>query len=151
MATLLASLMTKYDSLSAANFPGSSRPPAFEEPVPDEYNGAALYVPYVTLAVEAAGTALTFEYAGVAAFKVTVTAYAYSQADTDATIAAVRYNGAAAASASGFDLGSLAAFDDGRLLALRPDGPPRPGFAGWGKDAKRVHTTTMTYTADVQK
>lgn len=151
MASLLASLMTKYETFTAALFPGAARPPVFEEPAPETYSGSLLYPPYVTISVQESGSALTLEFKHLYAFRVTVTAYAYTQEDADTTVTVTRYNGGSASAAGGFDLGALAALTDGTLLALRPAGPPRPGFSGYGKDGKRVHATVMTYTADVAK
>lgn len=151
MSSLLASIQAKVDSLTAANFPGAAVPPIYEDTAPQVKAGLALRRPYFVLSFAANEDFLTFESDSMEDTRVTLIAFADSQADADAMMKAARFNGQTVDQCAGLDCGTLPALDDGVLLALLPYRAPVPGFVGLGEAGQNVYKTTMEYMVSVQR
>ena len=150
MATLLPAILAKYDSLTAANFGGGARPPAFHDRAPQVTSGQ-LRPPYTVVSLRAEPTDLTFESDGVEVTRVTMRAYATSEEELDATISAVARNGGSVTSAGGFDYGTLPQLTDGTLLAMVPQKVPAKHFDGIDKDGKNVYRAEFEWLVEVQR
>lgn len=153
MATLVPSVIDKYELLTAANFPSSTRPPIYLDEAPQvTAAGAQLRPPYVVASVDSsAEVELCFESDGVETTRVTFEVYATSVADLDTTIAAIRFNGSSVATAAGFDAGSLPSLTDGVLLSMLIDRTPTRHHDGTDRDGKNVYRGELAYTVTVQR
>lgn len=154
MASLFSSVLQFHGTLTAANFPGGVRPPAYEWPVPQTTaTSAQLRPPYVTYQLVGGEETQTFEDDDVETYTLTATAFAVSQADADAIVKALRWNGQSKGDAAGFDnRNTLTNFTEGSLLGVYPQRPPVPGYAGSvDKDGKPMHKAVMEWRVEVQQ
>lgn len=153
MASLLSSVIQFHNTLTAANFPGATRPPAYEKPAPQvTAAGTPLRPPYVVYALVARDEQQDFENEGIESYTLTAVAYADTQADADAIVKALRWNGQSVANGTGFDdRNTLTNFTEGTLLVVAPSKPPVPSYAAIGISSQRVHQTTMEWRVDVER
>lgn len=151
MASLMPAIQSKYESLTAANFPGASRPQEFEDRAPEIWNGTQLYPPYVLFQLISTNDLLTFESDSIEEYRLVVTAFAATQDDADAIMHAIRFNGAAPSALSGFDAGTLPGLTVVTLLAMTPRRPPQPNQAGKGREGTLIFKTVMEYDISVQR
>jgi len=150
MATLLPAILTKYDALSAANFAGGTRPPAFHDRAPQVTSGQ-LRPPYAVFGLRAEPTQLTFEDDGVEVTRVTLRVYATSEADLDSDIAAIARNGGSVGAAGGFDSGTLPALTDGTLLSMVTQKVPSKHFDGVEGNGTNVYRAEFEWLVEVQR
>lgn len=93
-----------YATLTAANFPGASRPPLyFGHAALRTAAGGFVNVPYVVLEDQGADTELDFESNPQSSGRFTLSVYYEKLEDVDAAGAAIRFNGAAPSARAGFD------------------------------------------------
>jgi hypothetical protein len=146
--SVVAAALTKYDSLTAANFPSSTRPPVYfdEAPVTDGA-GAQLRPPYVVLKDSGRTPDVLSDYGGTEDGAFTLEVYAASLADVDTIVHAIKWNGQNPGQASGFDCGTLPALTAPySLMHLLRTGEQR-FVAGIDQNGRRMHCCRLTYSA----
>ena len=152
MAALMPALLAKYDALSAAGFPDSTIPTAYEDRAPEIVNGAQLYPPYVVFQLFATEEILTFESDGIENHRLVITAYADDQSKSDQTIKAIRFNNQNPDQTAGFEnAATLATLTEGVLQAIILTRPPVPNIAGRGREGAIIKKTTVEFAVSVQR
>lgn len=153
MASLFSSVIQFHNTLTGANFPGGTRTPAYEHPVPlTTAAGAQLRPPYATYALAPLNDLLTFEDESMERWRLVAVAFADSQSDADLIIACIRFNGQALSAHGGLDgRNTLTNFTDGTILSIVPTKPANPGYAGIGISGQRIHTATMEWEIETER
>ena len=110
MATtsIIAAVISKFESLGAVYFPGSSRPPVYLDQAP--LTGAAgeqERPPYVVLRDGGQVPEYEFERTTLEVCEFTLEVYYETLADVDTAVTAVKRNGGAVGAGLGFDYGTL--------------------------------------------
>ena len=146
----VAAAIDLYESLSAANFPGGTRPPVYFDQAPEATAaGAQLYPPYVVVR-DASGLAPEYQsdLGGIEVGTLELEVYAGTLADADAAAKAVKWNGGDPVDHLGFDWGTLAIDAPSYFVSLRRVSERR-ALAGYGRAAdgtvRRTHLVTLTY------
>lgn len=152
MASVLDSLMTKYDALTASAFPDSTVPPLYQNRAPQISSGLQLRPPYVVFELIGQEDLLTFEADGIEDYRLIITAYATDQGDADQIIDAIRFNGQDPDQYAGFDsTNSLAALTDATLLSMVCRRPPSPSYEGHGLSGVQVKKTVIEYGLSIER
>ena len=152
MASLLASIQAKIDGLTAGNFPGGAVPPVYEDTAPQLNATSQLRRPFIVISITPMEAVMTFESAEIEVSRVTLTAYADSQADADTIIECVRFNGQTIDQLAGLDAGTLPALTVGTLDAFVCTRPPKPSKQRLlSETGKYVHSTVVEYEAAVER
>lgn len=147
--TLVPALLSKWDSLTAANFAGGTRPPAFHDMAPQVTTGQ-LRPPYAVFGVERGEATFTFESDQFEVTAVTIRIFDTAE-NLDAAVAAARWNGGTVAQALGFDNGTLAGLTDGIQLWMHIDGPPTKHYDGLDKNNQTVYRAELRYSVEVHQ
>jgi hypothetical protein len=142
--------MTKFDALTAANFPAAAVPDVYLDEAPAVDGGSQKRPPFAVIADEGESPENVFGQVVVETTRFKVTLYYNSLADADEAALAVRRNGGTAQQAQGFDFGTLSGLPSGFTLKSLVRTGSRRFFAGYDRDAKRVHAVELSYTATVQ-
>ena len=153
MATtsISAAVKTKYESLTAANFPGSSVPPYFFGQAPQVSGGLQLRPPY-TVGTERtrAVVPLDFERNNLVTLELRLQVVAGTLADVDAIVNAIRWNGGTVGQGLGFDHGTLSDLTAPRSThQMVPTGEPRLLENALDLNGQRVHGAELEYTVTV--
>lgn len=153
MASLFSSVVQFHNSLTAANFPNATLPPAYEKPAPQvTAAGAQLRPPYVVYSLAALDEQQDFEDESIETYTLTAVAYADTQADADAIVKALRWNGQGVGGGAGFDnRQTLTNFTEGVLMGVVPSRPPVPSYSGVGISSQRAHQATMEWRVEVER
>lgn len=152
MSSLLASIQSKIDGLTAANFPSSTVPPVYEDTAPQLNATSQLRRPFIVINITPMDALMTFESAEIEVSRITITAYADSQADADTIIECLRFNGQNIDQLAGLDAGTLPALTVGTLDSFVCTKPPKPGKQRLlSETAKYVHSTVIEYEAVVER
>lgn len=149
MASVISAAMTKFDGLTAGNFPSSVVPGIYLNEAPTVADGAQKYVPYAVIEDEGTEPENAFEQAVIETTRFKITLYYATLADADAAALAVKYNGGAHDAQQGFDFGTLTVPAGYTFKELLRTGERR-FFAGYAKAGGRVHAVELSYTARVQ-
>lgn len=155
MASVVSAVIDKFNALTAANFPGASRPPIYlDDAPPTDGSGDQKRVPYAVLTDGGVTPGLVFDSGPITeSGSFTLTLYyggATPLAHADAAAEAVKYNGGTLQARAGFDLGSLTLPAGYTKLALIRTGERR-FYAGVGRAGERVHAVELTYSHEVQR
>jgi len=148
VASVISAAMTKFDALTAGNFPSAAVPDIYLDEAP-AVDGSQKYPPYAVIRDEGTEPENHFEQVVIETTRFTLTLYYASLADADAAALAVKYNGGSNTAGSGFDFGTLTVptgYSFEVLLRTRE----RRFFAGYGKQGQRVHAVELSYEARVQ-
>lgn len=158
MASTLAALLAKYDALTAAGFPNSTRPAAFEDRAPEVSAGLQFDPPYVLFTMVSANEILTFESDELEESRLTATAFypgpttLLGQAGADQVIKAIRFNNQNKDQYAGFDnSNSLPTLTEGILLSIIPLKPSGPSLAGRFKEGILLYKAMMEWLVTVQR
>ena len=154
--SLTSAVKTKYEALTAALFPSSSRPAIyFDEPPATDSAGAQVRPPYVVFSTQTQETKpLDFERNNLVTIRLILEAFATTLANVDTVVSAVRFNAALGAGVvgvgAGFDYGSLSDLTTPRsTLQIVPVGEPRRLADRLDKDGARVHAARMEWKLTV--
>lgn len=139
----IAAAMELYESLTAANFPGATRPPIFldEAPVVDSNR---VRPPYVVIRDGGATDEPLFDGADLENGSFTLDIYAHSLDDADTIRDAVKWNGLAPSARAGFDRGTLPLTSPRGHVKLVPGSHSRR-LAGLDYESRRVHLVSAEY------
>jgi hypothetical protein len=146
---LLASVLSKYDSLTAANFPSSSRPPIFHDLAPQVVSGQ-LHPPYVVVNIGKGPVDLTFESAMTEENTLNFVVYYDDEGSLNTTIRAIRFNGQVLSNNAGFDNGTLPSLTEGTLLAMLLTSPPATFWDNVNYQNKYIYRGEFSYDIMVQ-
>ena len=158
MATqsIIAAAITKFAALTAANFPGSTRPPLYFDDAPVVTAAGAQVQPtaagYCVLKDDGQDVlSLGFERQTNEAAHFVIEVYYPSLGDVDTAVLAVKRNGGTAAQALGFDFGTLSdlASPRGTFEIVRER--EQRAHAGLGKTGVPVHVCRISYRVVVQE
>lgn len=154
MATgsVIAAVMSKFDALTAANFPGASRPSIYLDEAP-QVDGTQVRPPYVVLRDRGTTPAeADFERHTLEVTEFTLEIYYAALADCDTAAQAVKLNGGTRAQAQGFDYGTLS---DLSLLSRSTHSVVRTAerrrFAGVSLSGARTHAVELDYRVTVKE
>jgi hypothetical protein len=150
MASVISAAMTKFDGLTAANFPSSTVPDIYLDESPVVDGGAQKYVPYAVITDEGESPENHFGQSVIETSRFKVTLYYPSLADADAAALAVRLNGGTPQQQQGFDFGTLTGLPAGFAFKSLVRTGSRRFFAGYAKAGGRVHAVELSYEATVQ-
>lgn len=145
MATLLPSILAKYNLLTASGFAGSAIPPPYHDKAPVIQSGLQLYPPYTIISLVPREVNLTFESFQLEETQVKFMVYDVSEANLDMAIAAIRWNGSAVSLNAGFDNGDLPSLTDETLVSMLLTRTPVKYFAGYAKNGANTYRTEIEY------
>lgn len=149
MASVISAAMTKFDGLTAANFPSSAVPPIYLDEAPLATSSAQVRPPYAIISDEGESPEDAFGDSVIERTRFKITLYYNLLADADTAALAVRFNGGAHDAGSGFDFGTLSLATGFTHLSLVRTGSRR-FFAGSDMDNLRVHAVELSYETTVQ-
>lgn len=143
--SVVAVVQDFYNTLTASNFPNSSRPKIYFDDAPVVDSGAQVYPPYVALE-DTTGRMPQYQsdYGGWEDGEIALKVYAPQLGDVDAIVQAIKYNGGNPEDRSGLDFATLSlgsplySISVVRVLERR-------SFAGYGKEGPRVHLCELHY------
>ena len=151
--SIISAVMTKYDSLTAANFPSATRPPIYlDEAPPTDSSGVQERPGYVVLRDRGlVPNYLGFERHTAEVNEFELEVFYESLADVDTAVAAIKLNGGTRNQANGFDLGTLSDLISPRSThqVLRTRETRR--FAGVSLSGVRIHSCTLSYRVTVKE
>lgn len=137
-----------YGTLTAALFPGGTRPPFdFGEASATTSTGAQKRVPYVVLTDLGSDPEYQSDYGGQERGGFELTVYAKTVTDLDTIVTAIRFNGDTPAAKAGFDFGTLTLDAPYYALALTRTREVRE-YVAPDRDGLRVHRCRITYRVD---
>lgn len=137
-----------YETLTASNFPGGSRPPIHFDLAPQTTGaGAQLDLPYCVLKDGGVVPQFDTERNGIEPTQLTLEVYASTLADVDAVVKAVKWNGQDPGDGAGFDFGTLSLNAPAYHMALVRQKEQRFVAEGLGKSGQRVHGCRVSYKA----
>lgn len=154
MATLsiTAAVKTKYEALTAANFPSAARPPVFfGSAAQTTALGAQQRPPYVVFTEKAHPlNILDFERNALHVVQLACEVFAASMADVDTIVACIRLNGGTVGQGLGFDYGTLADLTAPRSThQIVPTAEPRLLAPQFDKDGNRIHGCRLEFKVSV--
>jgi hypothetical protein len=158
MATqsIIAAGITKFAALTAANFPGATRPALYFDEAPAVNASGTQIQPtaagYCVLKDEGQDVlSLGFERQTNEVCQFVIEVYYPSLADVDTAVLAIKRNGGTAAQGNGFDFGTLSdlASPRGTFEIVRTR--EQRAFAGQGKTGVPVHVCRLSYRVVVQE
>lgn len=146
----IAAVRALYGTLTAANFPGASRPPLYFGEVP-LYDGQQVRPPYCVL-IDNGLTPAADDFEGnvIEDGRLILEVYADTLEDVDAILKAVKYNGQAPGSKAGFDYARPALNSPYAGMVLERTGPEVRRVAGIGLGGQRTHMARVGYTFRAQ-
>ena len=141
----IAAAQELYGTLTAANFPGATRPGIYFDQAP-QYDGQQVQpgTGYVVMKDGGFNSELTFEDDTQEAGSITLEVYADTLANVDAVVKAIRWNGQTPRTRSGFDNGTLSYNSPLFHHELVHVSEVRR-VAGVGKSGQRVHMAEVVY------
>lgn len=153
MATpsITLAVIEKYEALTAANFPNSTRPRIdFGEP-PHTVDGATNDPPYVNLLdLGRTVTRADFEGSNFVTTQFQLEVFARDLGDVDQIVNAIRFNGGTVGQGLGFDNGTLGTLDQPRSThQILPVSEPRRLADRVDKAGARMHGCALAYRVTV--
>lgn len=152
MATtsITSAVISKYEALTAANFPSSSRPRIDFAQSPQATATAQTRVPFVVL--QDLGRTVVpadFERNNFVTAQFAFDVWAATLADVDTTVTAIRLNGGTVGAGSGFDYGTLSDLTSPKSThQILPTAEPRY-LGGHDYNGQRVHGARLEYKVTV--
>lgn len=159
MATtsIIAAVMTKYDGLTAANFPDATVPPIYLDDPPLVDGAAQVRPPYVALRDNGQVPQYEFERTTLEVCDFALEVYYPTPssggplANVDAAVTAIKRNGGAVGAGSGFDYGTLADLTSPRSThEIRRVRETRRS-AGFSHEGRRVYVCILEYRVTVKE
>lgn len=149
--SVTAAAVTKYEALTAANFPSSTVPRIDFESAAQVVSSAQKRVPYVVLKDNGRTTkVIDFERNNLVTHRFTFDVWANTLADVDTIVAAIRWNGGTVGQGLGFDHGTLSDLSSPKSThQILPVGEPRSLGERLDKDDNRVHGARLEYAIAV--
>jgi hypothetical protein len=149
--SITAAVVTKYESLTAANFPGASRPRIDFGSAAQVVSGLQLRPPFVVLKDNGREVKiLDFERNNLQIVRFGFEVFAASAGDVDTIVSAIRLNGGLVGAGSGFDYGTLSDLTSPRSThQIIPTAEPRLLSSYLDKDGVRIHGATLQYQVTV--
>lgn len=154
MATtsVISAVITKYNALTAANFPSSTVPPIYLDQAPlTDSAGAQERPPYVILRDNGQVPTGEFERTTFEACDFVMEVYYESLADVDSAVLAIKRNGGAVGSGSGFDFGTLSDLTSPRSTHEIRRTRERRALAAQDLTGKRIHVCYLEYRVVVKE
>ncbi len=154
MATtsIIAAVISKYESLTAANFPGSSRPPIYLDQAPlTDSSGAQERPPYVILRDNGQVPSYEFERTTIEVCEFVLEVYYASLADVDTAVTAIKRNGGAVGAGSGFDYGTLSDLTSPRSTHEVRRVKETRRLSSLDYSGNRVHVAILEYRVQVKE
>lgn len=151
--SVTAAVKAKYESLTAANFPGGARPPVyFGLAAQTGTAGTQIRPPYVVF-TEASRSVqvLDFERNSMLTVSLVMDVYANSESDVDTICNCIRWDSpTAVGSGNGFDFGSLSDLAAPRsTFQIIPAEEPRRLEKPLDQTGLRMHACRMTFRVSV--
>lgn len=147
--TIVSDLQAKYDSLTAANFPGGTRPRVFFGYASLVYSAVQVYPPYTVLTIDRTDSEPIANKRKVVTYHVSFTAYDDDLGQAGQTAACILYDGQAPELAAGMDNGTLT-LTEGRLNSMAADGDPElQQEAARGKNGGNVFSARVRLKIEV--
>lgn len=143
--SLIAGVQELYDTLTAANFPGSTRPSIYFDQGP-QYDGQQVRPPYVIIRDGGISSNHTFESDPIEGGDITLYVYADTLAHVDQIVKAIRWNGQTPRTRAGFDFGTVSLNSPLSFFHLVHKNEQR-SIAGIGVNGQRTHMATVVYEA----
>lgn len=151
MATLFASIKTKWDALAPGGFANSVVPPIHLDNAPQVTTaGLQLRPPWCLLSLIAGDNILCFEAAGIEETRGVFRLFD-EEPNLDQAVAAIRWNAFPVGTGAGFDEGSLPTLTDGTLLSMILAKPPTKTYSGTNYDSQKLFVATLEYNISVQR
>ena len=149
--------MSKFDALTAANFPSSTVPPIYLDDPPLADGGSQVRPPYVVLRDNGQTPELEFERTTLEVCAFALEVYYPTPdsggplANVDAAVLAVKRNGGTSAQGLGFDFGTLSDLTTPRSThEIRRVRETRRS-AGFASDGRRVYVCVLEYRVTVKE
>jgi hypothetical protein len=152
--SVIAAVLTKFNALTAANFPGSARPPIYLDAAPLTDSAGAQERAgdgYVVLRDLGTEPQLEFERTTLEVGEFDLEVYYRSLADVDTAVAAIKRNGGAVGAGSGFDYGTLSDLVSPRSTHEVRRVREQREFAGLDQTGARVHRCVLRYRVTVKE
>ena len=155
MATtsITQAVITKYEALTATNFPSATRPRIDFGEAPQTVSGSSLVPPYVTLQdLGRERKPADFEGNTFVTTRFAFEVWANTLEDVDTIVAAIQRNGGTAGQGLGFDYGTLTGFasSSGKTShQILPVSEPRKLTDRVDKNGARVHGSIVEYKVTV--
>lgn len=149
--SITAAVITKFEALTAANFPSSTVPRIDFGRAAQVVASVALVPPYVRL-LDAGRTVqqLDFERNALVTVRFVFEVIAVSAADVDTIVTAIRLNGGTVGQGLGFDYGTLSDLSSPKsTYRIVPVSEPRYLADVLDKDGARVHGCRLEYAVSV--
>ena len=145
--SITQALITKYEGLTAGNFPNSSRPRIDFGSAATIVSGVALRPPYVRLLDNGREVKpIDFERNTLVTTRFVFEVVANTLADVDTIVTAIRLNGGTVGQGLGFDHGTLSDLSSPKsAYQIWPVGEPRYLAPEADKDGNRVHGARLEY------
>jgi hypothetical protein len=148
-ATIITDLTSKYDALTAANFPDSTRPRLYFGQASLVYAAAQQYPPYTVLTLDRTESERIANLRKMVTYHVSFVTYATDLGDAGQVAACILYNGQAPEAKAGFDNGTLS-LTEGRLSCLSADGDPElQQELSKGRSGENVFSARVRLTIEV--
>lgn len=146
-----AAVISRYEALTASNFPSSTRPRIDFGDAAQVASGTQIRPPYVVLRDEGRDVkVLDFERNNLTTVKFAFEVYAASLDDVNTTVAAIRWNGGTVGAGSGFDHGTLSDLTSPKSThQILPTAAPELLTERLDKDGVRVHGAVLRYAVAV--
>jgi hypothetical protein len=149
MASVISAAMDKFDGLTAAGFPASTRPKIYLDDAALAASGSQVRPPYAVLTDEGEAPDNAFGESVIETTRFKLTLYYASLADADTAALCVRFDGGTHTGKAGFDFGTLTVPSGFTFLSLVRTGSRR-FLAGNGTSGERIHAVELSYVAEVQ-
>ena len=150
--SVISAVMSKWNALTAANFPGSAVPALYLDEAPPVASGSQERTPYAVLRDKGqAPVYAEFERTTLEVCEFEIEVFYTSMADMDTAVAAVKLNGGTRDQAQGFDFGDLSDLSSPRSThqILRTRETRR--FSGVNLSGARIHSCTLEYRVTVKE
>lgn len=149
--SITQAVITKYEALTAANFPSSTVCRIDFGESPQLSAGLQLRPPYVVLQDAAREVKpLDFERNTLVTTKFAFEVYAATLADVDSIVSAIRLNGGTVGQGLGFDYGTLSDLSSPKSThQILPTAEPRQLAPRLDKDGQRIHGARLEYRVTV--
>jgi hypothetical protein len=148
--SVIAAAMTKFDALTAANFPSASRPEIYLDAAP-VVDGSQVRPPYVVIRDGGMVPGYEFERTTLEVCEFTLEVYYASLADVDTAVTAIKRNGGAVGAGSGFDYGTLSDLTSPRSTHEIRRTKETRFLAGIDLSGNRIHACRLEYRVTVKE
>lgn len=154
--SIIAGCIDVYNNLTAANFPGATRPPIWLDEAPQETSaGAQQRLPYVIIEDRGgvpkwtftSSVATTYGQNAIVTDDFTITAYATSLADCNTIMDAILWNGSLPNSRAGLAFAVLSLNSPLKGLTVIPE-QQQANYAGFNYQGQRAYKLRQDFRAE---